>query len=278
MFDDQGNIWPAGDDDPRRFSASDLPFYPSAHSANLEKGLVRLYPSVSGVRIELCSDRLSEAAFVSVMHWLADHPQTRVSLTLGPGTPDALIAGSPTEVKHRLTDCIQASRLRAAQRLRRAPVSPSALAKTSPLRIFRHLWQHGADPGDPGFAVACDQLFKGRYTLTEQTSSGDLVIRGHGDGYIAYSRAYLSRCVGLRIEDDPDLEYGLWNRDAYREAIREWRPLIEDIDATMRGAGEIARHVRYQRIIAPLTGRNGGTFLLSASVLASTTPIAPETR
>ena len=70
--------------------------------------------------------------------------------------------------------------------------------------------------------------------------------------------------------------YGLWNRDAYREAMRDWCPLIEDLDVRVRGAGELRRHIRYQRIIAPLSGRHGRAFLLSASVLASTRPIEPE--
>lgn len=241
-----------------------------------QQGYVRLAHLASGVHIELCADRLSQAAYASVIHWLADNPQSRVSLAVRRGTAHAEITSLPAEVKRQLAACIQDSRSRAAPRLHRLPISPSALAAASPLRILRQLWQHGVDPGEPGFASACDRLFRGRYILTERTGSGDLVIREHGGGYIAYSNAYLSRCVGLRIEDDPDMEYGLWTREAYREALRDWRPLVEDVDVAIHGAREVGRHVRYQRIIAPLTGRGGSTFLFSASVLASTLPLETD--
>lgn len=276
IFDDRGNVWPTGNEDLRRHLASDLPTAALSERLIAKSGYIRLCRLSYGIRMELQADRVSDAAYASVMHWLADHPQARVILASEPGGTVEELTGRPAEVESRLAACIQATRARAEPRLHRLRLEPSALDKNSPLRIFRQLWQHGVEPADAGFSSACDRLFHGRYVLTERTSSGDLVIREHGSGYVAYSNAYLSRCVGLRIEDDPDMEYGLWNRDAYREAMRDWCPLIEDLDVRVRGAGEVRRHIRYQRIIAPLSGRHGRAFLLSASVLASTRPIEPE--
>ncbi len=235
------------------------------------RGYVRVDRLERGIRIELEPDALSQAAYVEVMHWLDDQPESRVYLSTDAGPGGECIVGV-TELKRQLAEYVKAARMRTEKRLKRAPIPVSALGASNPLRGFRQLWEYGIDPSDRDFANACDRHFHGSYTLSEAVATGDLIIRMSGRGYVIYKDTYLSRCVGLRLEDDPDLEYGLWIKNAHLEALKSQRPLIEDVSVTFRGAGEAERRVSYQRIIAPLRDKHGRNLLLSASVRTSIPP------
>ena len=218
IFDDHGNVWSTSTEDLRRYLASDLSMSALLDEVVVDRGFVRVDRLDRGIRIQLRPDTLSQAAYAQVMHWLTDQKEDRIFLTTVADS-NAEHISTVSEIKQRLGVYVKNSRMLSEQRLRRTPIPASALGPKSPLRSFRQLWEHGIDPSDAEFVGACDRHFQGSYTLSEAVATGDLIIRMSGRGYVIYKAPYLSRCAGLRLEDDPDFEYGLWIKDAHREAV-----------------------------------------------------------
>ncbi len=272
IFDDQGNIWPAETHDLRRALSSDLAPSDLAEFVVRNMGFVAVEALRGDIRLRLRPDILSGVAFQTLMHWLARHSFRRAILTPVPETGCDELIGSPQALRRRLFACVQQSRRRTGKQFHRSPLALAALSPDSPIRVFRSLWDQGLGPDAAKLAALCNRLFKGRFAVSEVTPSNELIIREHGRGYATYSETYLSRCIGQRIEDDPDMEYGRWAAEAHRQALMQREPLIEDVDVAICGAGQPGSRVSYQRIIAPLAGPNGRQLLLSASVLKSVQP------
>lgn len=276
ILDDRGNVWPAATRDLARSLNCDLAPTDLNDFVIRNLGFVQVTLFRGGVRIRLRPDILSPAAYVSLRHWLADHPHHRAILTtFGDGWQDEL-AGTTEKLHQALAIFFRQSSWRAGKQFHRARLNPATLAPDSPLRTFRGLWEHGLGAELKSLISLCDRHFKGRFTLSEVTTADEFVIREHGRGYAVYPDDYFTRCIGQRIEDDPDMEYGRWIAEAHRQALTEREPLLEDVDVAICGAGQPGQHVRYQRIIAPLCGAKGQRYLLSASVLGSVEPMRAE--
>ncbi len=269
IFDDQGEAWPAVTRDLARSFNSDLSVSVLNDFVVRNLGFVQVTHIRGGVRITLRPDILSPVAYASLMQWLFDHPQRRAILTTHGDAGRDELKGSPEKLRQALATCLHRSSWRAGKQFHRARLSPTTLAPDSPLRTFRGLWEHGLSPEPDILISLCNRLFKGRFALSEVTEANELIIREHGRGYATYSDAYFARCIGQRIEDDPDMEYGRWTAEAHRQALTQHEPLLEDVEVAICGAGQPGRRVRYQRIIAPLHGADGREYLLSASVLGS---------
>lgn len=232
-----------------------------------KRGCIRVERWHGGIRIQLQPDNVPLAAYVELMHWLADQPEDRICLATDSRGQSEHIVGVP-DIKRRLGVYVRTSRTRAEKRLNRSPLPACATGASSPIRGFRQLWEHGIDPSNRDFASTCNRHFGGCYTLSEAVDTGDLIIRMAGRGYAIYKKSFLARCAGLRLEDDPDLEYGQWVKEAHLDVLRSQQPLMEDVTVTFRGAGETERHLHYHRIVVPLNDGHGRKYLLSGSVRA----------
>lgn len=276
IFDDKGESWPAVTRELARALNSDLSPSDLNDFVIRNLGFVLVAHVRGGVRISLRPDILSPVAYASLMQWLFDNPQRRTILTTYGDAGRDELKGSPEGLRQALASCLRRSSWRAGKQFHRARLSPTLLAPDSPLHTFRGLWEQGLSPEPAPLISLCNRLFKGRFALSEVTEANELIIREHGRGYATYSDAYFARCIGQRIEDDPDMEYGRWTAEAHRQALTQREPLLEDVDVAICGAGQPGRHVRYQRIIAPLLGANGRKYLLSASILGSVEPLRAE--
>jgi hypothetical protein len=103
--------------------------------------------------------------------------------------------------------------------------------------------------------------------LAPSNDATRLTIKEWGSGYRTYSRSWLRHSKGLHMEDQPDFAYACKAAASYREAWMERRSILEDVDARVLDQAGRLNHVRYTRIIIPMTGPGGEPVLVGASVV-----------
>jgi hypothetical protein len=88
-----------------------------------------------------------------------------------------------------------------------------------------------------------------------------------GKGYQQLNKYWTSEIGPLRIEDQPDYDFGKWIVEAYHQVAETKTPLVETVYASIKWPREgIRRHV-YRRAIVPLVDRREQTqHLLSVTV------------
>ena len=121
-------------------------------------------------------------------------------------------------------------------------------------------------------ADVCDRLFGGTFTIVRRNFEHAHIITQQGLGYRIYDRSYMRTAIGTRIEDDPNVEYGRWVAQGLREAVREQRPLVEDVNAALVGPSG-RRRVSYRRILLPLGDQCGSPAVITASRLNTFAPL-----
>ena len=272
LVDDQGEFWRWGDlrlgrqlqtnSDPNTlwpFCIRNLGFV----------GLDRSHPRL---RLRLRPAKVSATAIAGLLFWLFDHPPETTVLSLwDDGWQDEIIGGSD-----RLMRRLYALQVSAAEPVgtwfdRRA-VDPATLDTSHPIRELICLWKAAALGSEAQAADVCDRLFGGTFTIVRRNFEHAHIITQQGLGYRIYDRSYLRTAIGTRIEDDPNVEYGRWVAQGLCEAVREQRPLVEDVNAALVGPSG-RRRVSYRRILLPLGDRCGSPAVITASRLNTFAPL-----
>lgn len=110
----------------------------------------------------------------------------------------------------------------------------------------------------------------GKFLFTARdTETSRLVFSGIGQGYELYNdESWQQKSYGRRVEDQPDVRYGTWVANCYREAMLANEPTLMSVDAVVSDPkqGE-RRRMQYTRLTLPCIDRQGRTHLLSASVV-----------
>jgi hypothetical protein len=115
------------------------------------------------------------------------------------------------------------------------------------------------------------RLTSGKYLSTYfDKDHGHLKFSAFGRNWTIYKDArWLTRCIGQRVEDQPDYLYGRWVADTYREAMLRYEPVLHDVDVIVRDPTEAGkeRRIQYNRLLIPVKGPGGNHQLLSTSCL-----------
>lgn len=107
-----------------------------------------------------------------------------------------------------------------------------------------------------------------RYVVVRaDNTSPHLRFAEFGDGLYANCDTWRSCAVGAPIQEQPDRMYGQWVSAAYKDAMRDRQPRVEQIDAFVRWPQEGRIRMRYQRLILPLRINERESYLLGASLI-----------
>jgi hypothetical protein len=153
---------------------------------------------------------------------------------------------------------------------------PSSRLKRRPLETPR--WASHADleqvgdlvcraTGDVSVRQELSVQFGGRWTLSElDTSSGQVTIRGMGEGYPLYDCAWTCEPLGRSFDEFPDPDYGHFVTESHREAFTSGRPIYDEINALINWPRFGPLRTRYERMIVPFFS-GSRPLLLSASAV-----------
>lgn len=267
LFDDIGDVWDArsrrlADALGASLSADELTKY-----AVRNLGFIAAAESDGSVRLRLRPAVVSPTALGALIYWLHDRSITRVLLSFLDGEwSHELVASRDDAVRRLLARVKTKTEGREGDFLNRS-LPLHDLTATSPLRAALQAWSDCAGTFDAErLNPLLEKALGGRFVLVEAAAgSQTLVIKGVGSGLAQLAEYWLSRTIGLRVEDQPDYAYGKWVAGLYHRALRTGEPFLEDVDAVVRWPQQPRQSYRYRRLVLPFERGRNSTLLLGTS-------------
>ena len=112
-------------------------------------------------------------------------------------------------------------------------------------------------------------ILRSKFTVVERSSdSGQLVFAEIGEGFVMYKPGWTRRLIGCPVDNQPDFAYGRAVASDWRNAMLAGEPRAVDVDACVRPAGSnnVSHHLRYTRLMLPITLPGETSQLLSATL------------
>lgn len=154
------------------------------------------------------------------------------------------------------------------QRFARREASRTEIAPTSPVAGLASIWHEVGGRFDRERLWRCLTGEFGQRFVVVSTEPGAMRVKSLGGGFSELAQ-YWWPVSGedVRLTDQPDVHYGRWIEDVYREADRKDQPLIEAVDCEIDWPREGLRRHRYWRFIAPFQCENGRRIVLGATLV-----------
>jgi hypothetical protein len=230
-------------------------------------GFIGLHDHNNAAHLKLRPAVVSPVAFAALMYWLADRKPQRIMLSTLDGTWSHQVIGSHAAAMPKLANLIASAQNQRANDLLRRPRTPGSLAPDSPFRALLAAQERLvlAFNRDQLGAVLheIDGRMRGRYTMTTSDANmQNMVLQRVGQGHEETANFWLTRALGYRIQDFPDVALGKWMADTYTSTLETGVARLDDIDATIEWPGLTRSRYAYQRLLLPLkTGANGHALL-----------------
>ena len=192
---------------------------------------VRLRPSsVTDLALLAAIDRLrASEADVFVLAWHAGHWSTVRLPEAGEAVAQLVTLVDVARRELRAGDFV--GRMRGQRQL----------AAGNPLAGLLDAWASGERGAESILALA-DRTAPVRYVVTAREDDGDMAIVASGRDFNVLGPAWLSRVARLRLSDWPDVAYGRFVAQAYRDAWASGAPRLDELDAALShrpGAGRV---------------------------------------
>jgi len=272
VLDDHGRSWDARSPTLRRFLRCPLPDFDFLTYLIDNLGFVAVTKTgPHAVRIQMRPEVASQISLAAALYCIADmeldyiivsHPgETRVHRLF------RNVAQVVTYVAEQIASGDQQDQLTLISQER--PIE--LLANTEgPLASLLAHWVNSDHVYDAkSLAGTLDGALHQRFMVVESTNDR-LTIADVGAGFRSYAPAWHEQARGLRLEEQPDYDYGCWVQDMYRRVRDTEMPRLDDVDVTIRRPDRNDRvRVRYRRLILPFK-YHMQTRLLGASVVDET--------
>jgi hypothetical protein len=269
LIDGQGKLWDVCSgrlqaELDTRLSGRDLAEY---SVKNL--GFVAAKRTNSGLQVWIRPTHVAPVALAAVLSWLAEQKSARFGVSCyGDHQWSHEIHPSRERAIHAIVALLNSADARRQDAVRSRRQEPGSLPGSSPLRASFEHW-----------LASLGQLHRGRLdsvtgnvvdhryiVLYAPSSSSRMIIKEVGEGMPACAKHWLSRAIGMRMEDQPDTAYGRLCAEAYRQAKNGGQPILDDIDAFVEWPGFGRQRRRYRRLILPFQGTGGDVYLLGTSL------------
>jgi hypothetical protein len=264
LIDDQGTFWDSSSPKLQAALETSLTGKDLAEYCVKNLGYVAAKPGDSSHQVWLRPSHVAPTALAAALYWLGDQKSARLGVSYYVdkqwaheihGSNDMALKGIIARV-----NSAQAQRQDAVRTRRRAP---QGLPASHPLRYSLEQWRasFGRSSGDQ-LEDAKRHAVNGRYILLHAPSSSPrIIIKEVGPGMPAGAKHWLSRAVGMRIEDQPDTVYGRLCADIYRHVKDRAQPILDDVDAFVEWPGLGRQRRRYQRLILPFQAKGGDVYV-----------------
>ncbi|MBX9588488.1 MAG: hypothetical protein K2X43_04230 [Hyphomonadaceae bacterium] len=255
VFDDQGELWDARS---RRLA---LDLHASIAGEELvdyairNLGFVAAKEMGASLRISLRPSVVSPIAFSALLYWLHDRSADRVLISFCDREWTHEMMRSREEAVRRLMSRVDFGQGTRDGDFLQQELSLESLPPSSPLRDVLEMWRASGGKFDrERLAPLLERALQGRFVLAEAAPNRpSLLIKDIGSGLRRPAHHWLSRSIGLRVEDQPDYAYGKWVAGTYRDVLNKGEPDLGDVDAVIRFPQEARQSFRYKRLLVPFT-------------------------
>jgi hypothetical protein len=179
-----------------------------------------------------------------------------------------MVVGPPKRATGRIASIVNSAKARVSAATISRNISYDHLTPSNTLRQAIDHWKGVRDCSDRNqFTTLLRGTLESRFVLFKTPKrSEEFIVEAVGDGLPPFAHEWLSRTIGMRVQDQPDNLYGQSCAETYAQALHRQEPKLEDVDAvaTWPGYGPVRR--RYKRVILPFRHEDGGTRVLSATL------------
>jgi hypothetical protein len=269
LFDDSGEMWDAKSPNLARSLQASLSGDELAKYVVRNLGFIAVTESAGSLRLRLRPAVVSQTALSALLYWLHDQPtidRLLISFLDGDWTHE-LVRSCGQAVRTLLARV----KFHAADRegdFLKKPRPLHHLPRTSPLRPILEAWADSEGRYDrERLHPIIQRAVNGRFVLVESSpASPTLRIKDVG-GMGNVANYWLSRSIGLRVEDQPDYAYGKWVATPYRQVLNTGEPSLDDVDAVITWPQQPRIGYRYRRLVLPFNGNDNSTLLLGVTLV-----------
>ena len=269
LFDDKGELW-----DGRSRELADV-LDASLSSDDLRKyvvrnlGFIAITENSGSLRLQLRPAVVSQMALTGLLYWMHDRAVDRVLLSCLDGEWSHELVASREEAVRRLLARVRVNLEDREGDFLNQPQPLHHLQRSSPLRGLLEAWAECDGKYDrERLHPVIQKAVNGRFVLVEASrNSPSLFIKDVGGGLGDFGKYWLSRSIGLRVEDQPDYAYGKWVAGPYRQVLSTGEPSLEDVDAVITWPQQPRISYRYRRLVLPFEGTHDSTLLLGVTLV-----------
>jgi hypothetical protein len=269
LFDDRGELWDAksrklAETLQASLSGEDLLSYVVR---NL--GFIAITDNNGSLRLRLRPAVVSQMALSALLYWMHDRVVERVLLSFLEGEWSHELVRTREDAVRRLLARVKVNLEDRRGDFLNQPRPLHALQTSNPLRGLLEAWADCDGKYDrERLYPVIQKSVNGRFVLVEASPrSADLFIKDVGGGLGDFGKYWLSRTIGLRVEDQPDYAYGKWVAGPYRQVLSTREPSLEDVDAVITWPQQPRISYRYRRLVLPFNGTRDSMLLLGVTLV-----------
>jgi len=231
-------------------------------------GWVGVYQLKARLVVFLRPAKVCAGALSGALYWIAD-----AVTASGVGSLIVLDGAAPIAFEYpdryallqAVCDTVNAAQPPPSDRFARRNARRSELASNSPLLGIANIWHelNGQLDIERMWRLLHGDL--GRRFILLTTDPDAMRIKRFGGGFETLPSYWESDMRGSRVRDQPDLAYGRWIENAYREADAIDGPVVEAIDCEVDWPREGLRCHRYWRVTVPFA-LDGQRLVLGATI------------
>jgi hypothetical protein len=269
LFDDRGQTWEGGSLRLAEALESSIAGDELTNYAVRNLGYVAVSETETMARIRMRPSIVSPVAFSALLYWLHDRPKDRFVISFLESEWSHEVLGGRDDVIRRLLQRIEARSNEREGDFLQVPRPLHLLSGSSPLRAMLSIWSDSGGKYDrERLHPLLEKALDGRFVVAEaKEGRSELVIKDIGSGLRKPAQHWLSRSIGLRVEDQPDYAYGKWVAGSYRDVLRKREPDLGDVDAVIAFPQAARQSFRYRRLLLPFVGDGTSNIVLCTSLV-----------
>lgn len=268
LIDDQGKLWDCCSTKLQFALETRLSGHDLAEYCVKNLGFVAAKQGDTGLQVWLRPSHVAPVALAAVLFWLAEQKSARIGVSrYGDHRWSHEIHPSREMAIQAIVALVNSAQAQRQDAVRSRSQEPISLPTSSPLRPSLEHWLASLGRLHHGRleSVTCHAAENRYILLHAPSSSSRILIKEVGQGMPACAKHWLSRGIGMRLEDQPDTSYGRLCAKAYREAKDRRQPVLDEIDAVVDWPDFGRQRRRYRRLILPFQATNGDVYLLGTS-------------
>ncbi|MGI9423876.1 MAG: hypothetical protein ACR2PA_11825 [Hyphomicrobiaceae bacterium] len=272
LIDQSGDVWDANAPQLRRQYGAPLLSQSFPDFLVRNAGFASLAVAANGCIVRASPGRLQYATFVALLAALEDHRPHRISLCWFDGAWHRELYATNIEPStaifgRQLFALMIRLRDKDGRQFRFEPRPLDNLPSRHPLAHLIDKWRANAEAVEPGIdREVINTKASGKFLIVRHDPADSrLKFTEFGPGWEIYQdRSWLEKCVDQPVEDQPDIQYGRWIANFYRNAMLTNQPTLSDVDVVVRDiGGGTEKRIRYTRLTLPMKSASGEKLLLS---------------
>lgn len=271
LVDPTGVVWDAGSGRLRMqyHSRTDSKALPDYLVRN--HGYVEIVCSAHGCSLRFAPGQLNYDCYVSTIGIIEDRCQARATIAWYDGQWHYELVRGPRELAKRFLALKLEHAEKRHDRYFILPRSISSIDQCHQHAKLLDYWRACAGRIDiERCRESISNITNGKYlAVSRDEATGSLQFKEIGRGLVTYQDSkWADHFRGMPVEYQPDMRYGAWIANTFRQALVVGQPEFSEVEAVVASGtdGSLVHHI-YTRLILPIENDRGSRELLSAPLI-----------